>query len=64
MIKKTFAFGPMVGLPATEWVGRDVGKFLDGCHGIEVIFFDNFQVLPSADAIFVVMRVIINRFGP
>lgn len=45
------AFGPMIGLPSTGWVGEDVAKFLSDEHNIS--YFKNFDEYCDADTIII-----------
>ena len=48
-----FAIGPMVGLPSTEWVGRDIADQLES-KGIKIVTFNGFNDDFEADVIFIV----------
>ena len=50
--RKKIAFGPMVGLPSTEWVGRDVAEYLSIEH--DVTLFDSFTSEIEADFIIII----------
>lgn len=52
---RTVAFGPMVHLPSTDWVGRDVAEFLRYSYDdIHVKLFDNFEAIPDVEVIFII----------
>ena len=49
------AFGPMVHLPSTEWVGRDVAEYIKATQDeVNVDFFDNFEKILDVDVIFII----------
>lgn len=49
------AFGPMVNLPSTVWVGRDVAEYIDASNNdVHVELFNNFEYLPDVDVIFII----------
>lgn len=52
---KRIAFGPMLGLPSTEWVGKDIALHIDTEYeDIDVELFHNFDFLPQVETIFIV----------
>ena len=42
----------MVGLPSTDWVGKDIADFLVKNH--EIIYFDSFHANVETDVIFII----------
>ncbi|WP_395344617.1 hypothetical protein PN836_007590 [Ningiella sp. W23] len=53
MSAKRYAIGPMVGLPSTEWVGRDVAQYMQ-TQNINVELFKHYESLLDVDVVYVI----------
>lgn len=54
--KVTYAIGPMLGLPSTEWVGKDVANYLNK-KGSEITLFNSFDENVNTQVIFIVKQM-------